>query len=310
MLMMSKIQTQEFDEVIVELKRVGDWIRWATSGFTRNELYFGHGTDNAWDEAVQLVLQILRLPVNCDPLVFHAKVTQSERRALVVALQARILERKPLPYITQQAWCMGLSFYVDERVLIPRSPFAEWIMKRFEPWIDPVAVHTILEIGTGSGCLAIASALSFENVQVDAVDIDEQALAVAAINVERHGVLDQVTLIKGDCFQGVEGKRYDIILSNPPYVSAKEMATLPAEYQHEPRFALEAADDGLAIVFKILIEAKDHLQPEGILVVEVGNSEQQLVERLPEVPFVWLEQEHGGHGLFLLTKQQLDELKL
>lgn len=306
---MSKIQKQEYNEVLTELITVGDWIRWAASAFQRSDLYFGHGTDNPWDEAVHLVLQVLHLAMGGDPIVFHAKVTKRERIQLIEALEKRIEKRLPLPYITQQAWLMGLPFYVDERVLIPRSPFAEWIDKQFQPWVNPDAVEHILEIGTGSGCLAIACALLFPFAEVDAVDIDPEALAVAAINVKRHAVQDRVCLVQSDCFQNLGKKRYDIILSNPPYVSQTEMETLPPEYLHEPSRALEASDEGLSVVFKILAHAKDHLREEGILMVEVGNAEAVLIERLPEVPFVWLEQEHGGHGLFVLTKQQLDELE-
>ncbi|OGO91185.1 MAG: ribosomal protein L3 N(5)-glutamine methyltransferase [Coxiella sp. RIFCSPHIGHO2_12_FULL_42_15] len=307
---MSKTQKQEYHELLSELISVGDWIRWSASRFKHKGLYFGHGTDNAWDEAAHLVLQTLHLPIDCDPMVFHAKVTIAERKDLIHALQKRIEERIPLPYITHQAWLMGLPFYVDERVLIPRSPFAEWISKQFQPWIDPEHVQRILEIGTGSGCLAIACALLFPYAAVDAVDIDPAALEVAHINAERHAVRDRVHFIHGDCFQGVGDVRYDIIISNPPYVSKAEMATLPTEYLHEPRFALEAQEEGLAMALKILAEAGNYLCENGILMIEVGNSQTALIERLPNVPFVWLEQEHGGHGLFLLTKLQMDELPL
>lgn len=307
--MKSKIENNEYSQAVSELHTLGDWVRFAASCMTRAEVYFGHGTDNAWDEAVQLVLQLLHLPPDANPLVFHTRLIDAERLRVVDALRARIEARKPLPYITHQAWCMGLPFYVDERVLIPRSPFAEWIAKHFEPWIDYQQVSAILEIGTGSGCLAIACALQFPDARVDAVDVSADALAVAKQNVARHHVEEQVELLLGDGYGPVATRQYDIIFSNPPYVGAAEMATLPAEYAHEPRGALEAADNGLALVKRIIAEATTHLRPGGILVVEVGNSDEALQAAMPEVPFVWLEQEQGGHGLFLLTYDDLQALR-
>lgn len=288
-----------------ELRSIGDWIRWATSVFTEHKLYFGHGTDNAWDEAVHLVLQVLYLPLDVDRLVLGSVVLGDERKRLINAMSERVIGRKPLPYITHTAWCMGLPFYVDQRVLIPRSPFAECIQKQFAPWVNYDDVHAILEIGTGSGCLAIACALMFPDAQIDAVDIDAAALEVARINIERHQVGDQVRAIQSNCFEALSGKKYDIIFSNPPYVGADEMATLPPEYAHEPRHALLAEDDGLAIVLDILKNAVHYLSETGVLLVETGNSAPLLQERFPEIAFTWLEQEHGGDGIFLLTYEQL-----
>lgn len=289
-----------------ELTKIGDWIRWSVSVFNEAKIYLGHGTDNAWDEAVHLVLQILHLPLDADPKIFDTVVLPYERDRLLKVLQERVEKRKPLPYITHQAWCLGVPFYVDERVLIPRSPFAEWIEKHFEPWIDPAQVSDILEIGTGSGYLAIMATLYFPEAHCDAVDINNDALAVAAINVEKHEVEDQVKLIHSDVFSAIpENQQYDIIFSNPPYVSSEEMTTLPPEYQYEPKNALEAPEQGLAVVIKILQSARHYLRAGGILVVEVGNSAQALQAYFPDIPFTWLEQERGGHGLFLLTKEQL-----
>ncbi len=303
--MKSKLEKIEYNQLSNELITIADWIRYCASSFERAGVFFGHGTENAWDEAVQLVLQVLSLPLDAHSAVLNCRVVHAERECLADALRQRVQERKPLPYITQQAWCMGLPFYVDERVLIPRSPFAEWIAKQFSPWIEAGRVTDILEIGTGSGCLAIACALQFPEAHVDAVDISAEALVVAERNVARHHVAEQVSLWQGDCYAPVPGRQYDIIFSNPPYVGADEMATLPPEYRHEPRGALEAEDNGLEIVKRILAGAAQQLRPQGILVVEVGNSDEALMAALPGVPFTWLEQEHGGHGLLLLTREEL-----
>jgi len=302
------MQNIDYQDAGKELRCVGDFIRWATSVFRQKHLFFGHGTDNAWDEAVQLVLQLLHLPMESDPLVFHSRLTTAERKGLVKAIQERVELRKPLPYITHQAWCAQMQFYVDENVLIPRSPLSEWIEKHFEPWIDADTVQSILEVGTGSGALAIIAALNFPDARVDAVDISDEALAVAKINVDHYGLQQQINLIHSDCFQALGDKCYDVILSNPPYVGAEEMTMLPKEYLHEPRIALEARDNGLKIVLELIAKANKHLNPEGILLVEVGNSQDALIQRLPQVPFVWLEQERGGQGIFLLTKKQIDEI--
>lgn len=307
MIMITMSTTIDIEEAVAHLSTIGDWIRWAASRFTEAGLYFGHGADNAWDEAVQLVLTTLRLPLDMNAAIADATLTPSERKQIANLILRRIETRQPLAYLLKQGWFNGLPFYVDERVLVPRSPMAELLDKQFEPWVDAENVQHILDIGTGSGCIAIAAALMFPEAQVDAVDINPDALVVAKINVERYHLQDRVHLHQGDCFSGWPAKKYDIILSNPPYVSAAEMATLPQEYHREPRAALYAPDDGLAIVKRILAEAKRHLTPQGILVVEVGNSDEALVEHFPNTPFTWLDLERGGHGLFLLTAEQLDK---
>lgn len=293
---------------VEELSTLRDMIRWGVSQFYPENLHYGHGTDNAWDEAVSLALYALNLPHDIHPEALKSNLTRAERQKIAELIAERINKRIPTPYLTHQAWFAGFPFYIDERALIPRSPIAELIQNRFEPWLDlEHEPDSILDLCTGSGCIAIACALMFPNTQVDAVDLSADALAVAKINVEKHAVEDQVTLIQSDLFAELPARKYDLIVSNPPYVSAEEMATLPQEYQHEPTLALEANDIGLAIVTNILQNAAKFLTPQGILIVEVGNSEIVLIERYPEVPFTWLEFERGGEGVFLLTAEQLKQ---
>lgn len=292
-------------EIPAELKTIRDYIRWAASRFNEYRLSFGHGTDNAWDEAVYLVLHALHLPIDIHPQIIDSNLTAQEKEAVFSLVRKRILEKLPAPYLTNEAWFAEMPFFVDERVLIPRSPMAELILQSFEPWIKPENVSHILDLCTGSGCIAIACAKAFPEAKIVALDISADALSVAAINVKKHAVQDQIELVQSDLFSQLNSRQFDIIISNPPYVDKKDMDELPSEYLHEPRLALAAGDDGLDIVKFILSEGKNYLSENGILIVEVGNSEYALMRKFPNIPFTWLEFERGGDGVFLLTKEQL-----
>ena len=292
--------TKDFNSII-------DFLRFGFSRANAATLYYGHGTDNARDDIFALVLGSLSLPLDVDPLLLQAQLTASEKAMLCQQLARRVLSRVPVPYLIHEAYFCDLPFFVDERVLIPRSPIAELIQQQFSPWIAHEDVQHILDLCTGSGCIAIACCYAFPEALVDAVDISTDALAVADINRKRHAVEDALTLIESDCFESVPVKRYDIIVSNPPYVGVDEMQTLPDEYRHEPTLALETSNNGLAIVEKILLSAESYLSDKGILVVEVGNTEEALSDAYPHVPFTWLDFERGGQGVFLLTAAQVKE---
>lgn len=270
----------------------------------RARVFFGHGTDNARDESAALVLHALRLP-HFDASVYERRVAAEAQQRVRALIGRRIEERIPAVYLTGETWFAGLAFHVDPRVLIPRSPLAELIERRFAPWIDPRRVGRVLDMGTGSGCIAIACAKAFPRARVDAADISPEALEVAAVNVRRHRLGRRVRLVRSDHFGALGAERYDIIVSNPPYVGKRELASLPPEYRHEPRLALAAGSAGLDSV-RILLEASaDHLKPGGVLVVEVGNTERAVRRAFKQLPFLWLEFEHGGGGVFLLTAEQL-----
>jgi ribosomal protein L3 glutamine methyltransferase len=290
------------------LLSIRDFIRWGASRFQEARLHFGHGTDNALDEAVSLVLHALHLPPDLPPAYLEARLTPVEREAVLSLLRRRVEERVPAAYLTHRAWFAGLEFYVDERVVVPRSPFAELIEKDLHPWVAPQQILRILDLCSGSGCIGIAAAMHLPHTRVDLVDLSESALAVARRNLVEFGLGERVRVLRSDLFEALAGERYDLILSNPPYVAAEELAALPEEYQREPPLGLAGGPDGLDLVRRILRDARHHLEPGGAIILEVGNSAAALEWAYPEVPFLWLELERGGDGIFLLTAGQLQGL--
>ncbi|MEI6415086.1 MAG: 50S ribosomal protein L3 N(5)-glutamine methyltransferase [Pseudomonadota bacterium] len=290
------------DEGLTTLR---DYLRFGVSRFQEAGLHYGHGTDNALDEAVALVLPTLHLPQDLPPIYLDSHLTSAERARVLALLQRRVEERRPVPYLTRRAWFAGLEFKVDERVLIPRSPIAELIERQLAPWVEPPAVTQLLDLCCGCGCIGIAAALHFPEAVVTLSDLSPEALAVAALNIQHYGLEDRVRWVASDLFAGLEGAIYDVILANPPYVDQAAMAALPEEYRHEPAFALAAGEDGLDLVLRILRDAGRHLSPQGILIAEVGASSTVLTECLPRVPFLWLDFERGGDGVFLLTAEQI-----
>ena len=303
------ITKEQEQETIESLQSIPDFVRWGASRFNQAGLTFGHGTDNAVDEALFLVLHALSLRPGLAPELMQSRLTMSERREVFDLLRRRIEDRVPAPYLTNEAWFAGLDFYVDERVLVPRSPIAELIADHFSPWVDEQGVDSVLDLCTGSACIAIACAMAFPEAKVDAVDVSTDALDVANVNIDRHHLRGHVEAIQSDLFSNLQGKRYDLIVSNPPYVDAKDMSELTPEFQREPKLGLAAGDDGLDLVVHILAQAEEHLTEQGTLIVEVGNSDVHVVERYPEVPFIWLEFERGGHGVFLIHAETLREYR-
>ena len=298
----------ELTAVSRQLHTIGDYIRFASSQFNQADLFFGHGSDNAWDEAITLVMFAIHLPVSFNQQVLSYQLVEEEKQTILSLIDQRINEGIPAAYITNQVYFANLPFYVDERVLVPRSPIAELITKRFTPYINALTPPSrILDLCTGSGCIAIACAIAFPDSDVDAVDLSIDALNVAQINIENHGLNEQVIPIHSDLFSGVEDLTYDLIVTNPPYVDHQDMASLPLEYSHEPEMGLGSGVDGLDIVRQILAKSAQHLNDNGILICEVGNSQIHVEALYPHVPFIWINFEHGGHGVFMLTKAQLEE---
>ena len=290
-----------------ELATIIDFIRYGASRFGAAGLVFGHSYDNAIDESTHLVLHALHLPHDLAPTYGHARLTAAEKQRVLDLIERRVDEHRPVAYLTGTAWFAGLKFKSDTRALVPRSPIAELIQAGFSPWLDDRAVSHALDLCTGSGCIGVAMAVHNPEWQVDLADISDDALSLARENIEYQDTTDRVEAVKSDLFEGLKGRRYDLIVSNPPYVTEQEYAALPPEYGHEPALGLRAGDDGLDFAMRILLEAPEHLTDEGVLIVEVGESEKALVELLPEVPFNWIEFDVGQMGVFLLDRDDLVE---
>ncbi|MFC0308449.1 50S ribosomal protein L3 N(5)-glutamine methyltransferase [Gallibacterium trehalosifermentans] len=286
------------------LHTIQDFLRWTYSYFNAADIFYGHGFDNAWDETLQLVLSTLHLPLDVPTELYHSRLTDIEKQKLLALVTERLATRKPVAYLTNSAWFCGLQFYVDERVLIPRSPVGELIQNGFTGVVrnEP---KRILDMCTGSGCIAIACADKFPNAEIDAVDISLDALNVAEINIAHHHMEQQVFPLQSDLFANLPQDGYDLIVSNPPYVDEEDIADMPVEFSHEPILGLEAGHDGLILVKRIIANAADYLNDNGVLICEVGNSMVHLIAQFPTVPFEWITFKHGGDGVFMLTKQQL-----
>ena len=292
-------------EPLQVLTTLRDFIRWGSSEFLRNNLVFGHGFANAFDEARYLVLHALALPYDWPEEYFDTVLTPPEREQVLEILRLRVNSRQPAAYIARESWFCGLRFYVDERVLVPRSPLAELIADRFEPWVAAAGVQNILDLCTGSGCIAIACQYQFPQARVAASDLSRDALEVARLNLEQHDLVDSVTLYESDLFDAIPPQKFDLIVCNPPYVDAEDMAALGEEFSYEPDLGLRAGEDGLALVDRILERAGDYLSEQGMLFLEVGNSQAALERKYPSLAMTWLDLEYGGTGVCCIEAQAL-----
>jgi len=289
-----------------ELHTIRDWLRFAVSQFENSDIFYGHGTDNSYDEAAWLIMSALHLPMETLNNFLDARLTQSERDKLAQFIEQRITKHTPTAYLLKEAWLQGFKFYVDERVLIPRSFIAELLASDLSPWVEfPEMIESAADICTGSGCLGVLLANSFPNAAIDVIDISQDAIDVCNINIANYGLENQITAIKSDMFSALAGKKYDIIISNPPYVDAPSMAALPAEYQNEPQLALGSGTAGLDHTHTLLREAASYLNDDGLLIVEIGHNREALEAAYPNTIFNWLETSSGNEFVFLLTKEQL-----
>ena len=297
---------KHYPRIFEELFTIRDWLRFSVSRFEESEIFFGHGTDNAYDEAVWLIMSALHLPHDTLHNFLDARITESERKQLSHLIERRISERIPTAYLLREAWLQGFKFYVDERVIVPRSFIAELLEDGLQAWIEyPELIHSAADICTGSGCLGVLLANAFPDAAIDVVDISKDAIAVSNINIANYGLQERVQAIESDMFSALKGKKYDLIISNPPYVDAPSMAMLPREYQIEPQLALGSGAAGLDHTHTILREAAKHLNDNGILVVEIGHNRDALIDAYPNLPFTWLDTTSGDEFVFLLSKQQL-----
>ncbi len=301
---MSALVSANYPQAVQQLYTILDWIRFTASELERNQVYYGHGTDNAWDEATLLVTGSLHLSQGLTEFQLQCRLVEDERMLIAQRVEQRIVQRIPVAYLINQANFCGLPFYVDERVLVPRSPIAEIISSRVSPWMDGKEPARILDLCCGSGCIGIAALKEFPDAQLDLADLSQDALDVADINIQNYGLYEQVAAIHSDLFANLQGP-YDLILSNPPYVDLEDLSDMPDEYHHEPAMGLGSGNDGLDITRQILANALDYLAEDGVLVVEVGNSWIHLEAAFPEVPFNWIEFKNGGDGVFVFTREQL-----
>ena len=290
-----------------QLKTVGEALEYCAQTLEQSDVFFGHGTDNAWDEAAELVLSVADVSIDAEGDVMQLPLAQDVAARVQNLLQRRITEQLPLPYLTGRAWFAGLQFRCDQRAIIPRSPLGELILNEFQPWYSGGGPSRILDLCCGGGCIGLAAAYYFPEAEVDLLDIDPDALSLARENAAYLGLQDRVAIEQSDLFDALADQSYDVIISNPPYVDAADLASMPAEYHHEPERALGSGADGLDLTRRILRSAGAFLRNSGVLIVEVGNSSPALEAAYPEVPFTWVEFEHGGEGVFTLTAQELQE---
>jgi len=288
------------------LQTIRDMIRWAVSRFNNAGLFYGHGTDNALDEALAMTLHVLSLDYSLPDNYLDCRLTDREKQNIAEIIDQRIQTRKPLSYLTGTAWFAGMQFRVNEHVLVPRSPIAELIAEGFYPWVEPENVHHVLDLCTGSGCIGIATAARLPQVEVLLSDISNQALAVARQNIEMHGLQNRIRAIKSDVYEKIPEVQFDLIISNPPYVSEQEYQQLPAEYHREPKLGLTAEENGMSIVARILRDASRYLSDDGVIIIEVGASAELLMDRYPQIDFNWIEFENGGDGVFIMNREQLE----
>jgi len=293
-------------QILNELFSIRDWLRYAVSRFESSDIFFGHGTSNAYDEAVWLIFGFLHLPHDTIENFLDAHITSKEKKDLLFLIEKRINEKIPTAYLLNEAWLKDYKFYVDERVIVPRSLIAESLSENLHPWIDdPESIYSALDLCTGSGCLGIMMAHSFQNAMIDLVDLSEKALQVAQINVDHYGLHERIELIQSDLFHALEGKKYDLIISNPPYVNQTSVNNFPPEFLKEPSMALGSGDEGLDHTIRIIHEAKHHLNDDGMLIVEIGHNKEALLKKFPEAQFQWLDVYLGNDFVFILQKSQL-----
>ena len=295
-------------QILNELSSIRDWLRYTVSQFESSDIFFGHGTSNAYDEAVWLIFGFLHLPHDTIENFLDAHLTSKEKKDLSFLIEKRINDKIPTAYLLNEAWLRDYKFYVDERVIVPRSLIAESLSENLYPWIDnPEKIYSALDLCTGSGCLGIMMAHSFQNAMIDLVDLSEKALQVAEINVNHYGLHDRIELIQSDLFNGLEGKKYDLIISNPPYVNQTSVDSFPMEFLKEPSMALGSGEDGLDHTIRIIHEAKQHLNDDGMLIVEIGHNKEILLKKFPKLQFQWLDVSLGNDFVFMLEKSQLPD---